>query len=295
MSFTGSSAPLLLGAHLSIAGGLHKALLAAAALNCRALQIFTKNAATWQERVLTDTEIRAFQSARKNTGISAIAAHAAYLINPAASRKEVRGKSEKALAGEFFRCGQLELPWLILHPGSHTGDGPTTGIRRVTVAINRVLDSQPDNPTRLLLETTAGQGHTLGRSFEELAEMMEGVADPNRIGICLDTCHIFAAGYDLSGGEAYNRTMAEFDRVLGISRLHVIHVNDARKPCGSRVDRHAHIGEGMIGLEAFSSLLRDPRLRAVAKIIETPKEKDGENADPENLARLRALAGSVRG
>lgn len=287
-SRTESPAPIL-GAHLSISGGLYKALEEAESLGCGALQIFTKNASTWREKTLTEKEIRLFHEAREKTGIRMIAAHTAYLINLAATDPQIRDKSKHALKQELIRSGQLGLPWLILHPGAHMGDGEASGIERIAAAVNEIFDELPDNPTRLLLETTAGQGSALGRTFEELAEMQSRIHERQRTGICLDTCHIFAAGYDISDEESYMETMERFDRILGIDNLLVIHVNDAQKPCGSRVDRHAHVGEGMIGDRGFACLLNDKRLAGVPKILETPKKKDGRDADPENLARLRAL------
>ncbi|MBS3808972.1 MAG: deoxyribonuclease IV [Desulfobacterales bacterium] len=286
---SGKPAELLLGAHLSIAGGLHRAIEEAASMDCGALQIFTKNASTWREKTLTEKEIRAFSEMREKTGIRHIAAHTAYLINLASADPVVRQKSRQALKQELIRCGRLEIPWLVLHPGSHMGDGETVGIGRIAEAVNEIFAQLPQNPTRLLLETTAGQGTALGKSFDQLAQIIEKISDKSRIGTCLDTCHVFAAGYDISGSNSYGRTMQDFDRIIGLEKLFLIHVNDAKKPCGSRVDRHAHIGEGMIGISGFSALVNDSRLSAVAKILETPKKRNGQNADPENLALLREL------
>ncbi|MFW6271757.1 MAG: deoxyribonuclease IV [Desulfosalsimonas sp.] len=280
---------LILGAHLSISGGLHKALEEAESLGCKAVQIFTKNASTWREKTLSDAEIKKFDQAVKQTGISAIAAHTAYLINLAAKDAAVCEKSTAALKQELIRCEQLAIPWLVLHPGSHMGDGEKTGIKRITDKINHIFRELPDNPTRLLLETTAGQGTSLGCTFEQLADMMQKISYTDNIGICLDTCHIFAAGYDLSDKKSYEETMKSFDEILGIKNLYVIHANDAQKPCGSRVDRHAHIGRGMIGNQGFSCLVKDKRLAQIPKILETPKKENSTNMDPENLARLREL------
>ncbi|MCF8110976.1 MAG: deoxyribonuclease IV [Desulfobacteraceae bacterium] len=280
---------LILGAHLSISCGLHKALEEAESLGCRALQIFTKNASTWREKTLSDNEITEFDRLREKTGISAIASHTAYLINPAAKDPAIREKSTEALKQELIRCGELKLPWVVLHPGSHMGDGEKTGIKRIAETISHIFSRLPDNSTRLLLETTAGQGTSLGCRFEQLAEIMQKIPYPQRLGICLDTCHIFAAGYDISNKKAYDKTIKNFDRILGIKNLFLIHVNDALKPCGSRVDRHAHIGKGMIGDKGFSCLVKDSRLAHIPKILETPKKNNGENMDPANLAHLRAL------
>ena len=280
---------LILGAHLSIVGGLHKAINRAESLGCNVLQIFTKNANTWCEKQLSEKEIDDFARARDKSGIHLIAAHTPYLINLAGSDPEIRKKSNAALEQELIRCGQLNLPWLVIHPGSHMGDGEHIGLRRIVDGINTIFDQLPGNPTRLLLESTAGQGYGLGHTFEQLVVMMHGIYDQNRIGICLDTCHVFAAGYDITTGKTYADTMKQFDRIIGIDHLHLIHVNDAKRECGSRVDRHTHIGEGMIGLRGFSRFINDIRLAHIPKIIETPKKKDGKDADPKNLARLRSL------
>jgi len=280
---------LILGAHLSIAGGLHKAIIRAKSLKCNALQIFTKNANTWREKQILEKEIDDFDRTREKTNIRFIAAHTPYLINLAGRDPEIRKKSKAALEQELIRCGQLDLPWLVIHPGSHMGDGEQIGIQRIVDGINTIFDRLPDNPTRLLLESTAGQGYGLGHTFEQLAEMMHRIDDQNRIGICLDTCHMFAAGYDITTGQKYATSMKQFDRIIGLDHLYLIHVNDAKKECGSRVDRHTHIGEGMIGIRGFSYLINDMRLKHIPKIIETPKKKNGKDADPKNLARLRSF------
>jgi deoxyribonuclease-4 len=280
---------LLLGAHLSIAGGLHKALESARKLGCNAVQIFTKNASTWREKTLTEKQISTFDQTRRKTGINKIASHTSYLINPAGSDAGIRKKSASALKEELIRCRQLKIPWLVMHPGSHTGQGISAGIKSLCDTVNDVFQQLPESTTCLLLETTAGQGTCLGHSFDQLAEMIHGIKDKNRIGICLDTCHIFAAGYDISTRQGYDQTMDEFHKIIGLKHLRLIHANDAQKPCGSRVDRHAHIGEGMIGDKGFSCLINDKRLADIPKILETPKKKDGKDADPLNLARLRKL------
>ena len=280
---------LILGAHLSIAGGLHNAFFKAVELGCNALQIFTTNANTWREKRLSDQQISDFAKARNQSNIHAIAAHASYLINLAGMDPEFRTKSLSALEQELVRCGQLGIPWLVIHPGSHMGQGEKIGISQIIDAVNSVFERLPDNAARLLFETTAGQGSALGNRFEQLAEMMNGISDQNRVGICLDTCHIFAAGYDISSPEGYRETFRRFDAIIGMEKLFVVHVNDANKECGSRVDRHTHIGEGRIGLDGFNCLINDIRLTHIPKILETPKIKDGQNADPENLERLRSL------
>lgn len=281
--------PLILGAHLSIGKGLDHTLYRAAEMGSNALQIFTKNASTWREKALTGKQIADFQAARKTTGITAIAAHTAYLVNIAAADGVKTAMSVEALYRELVRCEQLGIPFVVLHPGSHLGEGEDAGTRRVAENLNRIFNRLAEGKTRVLLETTAGQGSCLGHRFEQLATMADGVEDAARIGFCLDTCHVFTAGYDISNSAGYAATVGTFDRIIGLQRLFLIHVNDSKKPLGSRVDRHEHIGEGCIGEAGFSLLMNDPRLADIPKIIETPKEKDGKEADPDNLARLRGL------
>ncbi len=281
-----------LGAHFSIAGGLHKALVRAGDYGCTAVQIFTKNASTWKERILTDQDIEAFGGARRETGIGAIASHTAYLINLASPEKKKFDRACTALTGEMTRSAQLGIPWVVHHPGAHMGTGETAGIQRIAEGINRVLHETQDNGPRLLLETCAGQGTTLGHTFEQLAAIFERVEQRDRLGFCLDTCHIFAAGYDIRTETAYHQTMAAFDRILGLDRLKVIHTNDARRELGSRVDRHHHIGKGEIGSLGFSLIMNDKRLAHIPKILETPKKEGGIDWDRRNLD---CLSGMFRG
>ena len=281
---------LILGAHLSIGKGLDQALYRAAEMGNNALQIFTKNASTWREKVLTEKQVADFRTAMEKTGIRAIAAHTSYLINIAGADMEKTAMSVEALYYELIRCEQLGIPWLVLHPGAHLGDGDDVGIRRVSDNLNRIFERLKGGKARILLENTAGQGSALGHRFEQLAAMGDGVEADDRVGFCLDTSHLFAAGYDIATSDGYAATLAGFDRIVGLARLHLVHVNDSKKPLGSRVDRHEHIGEGYIGEAGFSLLINDPRLALIPKIIETPKERDGEDADPINLARLRAMA-----
>ncbi len=279
----------LLGAHLSIAGGLHRAIGSASALGCNVLQIFTKNASTWREKQLAENEIETFQKARKEAGISCVASHTSYLINIAGPDEKKSAMSFAALKQELIRCSQLGLDHAILHPGSHMGAGEDEGIQHAADMLNRLFEQTSGIATRLLLETTAGQGDCVGHALGQLADIVNRVADQNRVGICLDTCHIFAAGYDISTEEGYDRTMAEFERLIGFDRLFAIHVNDSKRECGSRVDRHEHIGKGRIGLPGFKLIMNDARLRPIPKILETPKREAGRDADPVNLNRLRAL------
>lgn len=280
---------LLMGAHFSISGGLHKAFHEAESHDCNVFQIFTKNALNWRERDLSQKKIRKFDAERKRTGIRIIAAHASYLINIAGGEEEKITLSMAALKQELIRCNRLALPFLVLHPGSHMQDGLSAGIQRTADRLNRIFSEIPGTGTRLLLETTAGQGTGIGHTFEQLAAVIKGIADPSRIGVCMDTCHIFAAGYDISTRRGYQETMKKFSDVIGMESLYLIHLNDSKREAGSRVDRHAHIGEGEIGLDAFKWLINDFRFAKIPKIIETPKKKNFKDADRINLQRLRDL------
>ena len=280
---------VLLGAHFSIAGGLHKAVLTASEYGCTALQIFTKNASTWKERRLSSHEIKRFNLARKESGIESICSHTSYLINLASPERGKYQMSIKALEHELVRSSRLSIPYVIMHPGSHMGTGEERGLGRIAQGINRVLERTPAIACRLLLETTAGQGSNLGYTFEQLAHISNMVEASERIGFCFDTCHVFAAGYDLRTKTAYRETMQAFDRVIGLDRLRVIHLNDAKKGLGSRIDRHEHIGNGAIGIDAFSFIMNDPQLKDRPKILETPKKKGNVDYDRTNLSRLRSL------
>ncbi len=285
----------LLGAHLSISGGLHRAVEEAAALGCTALQIFTKNATQWRERIPGTGEIELFRSALAASPVRAVVVHAGYLLNLAAGDVDLRRRSIDALAAEVERCRTLGIPAVILHPGSHGGDGDDVGLERVAGALREVIDRTPDAPVRILLENTAGQGHSLGRDLDHLGRLLAGGGAATRLGVCFDTAHAFAAGYDLRTADAVLATLDALDRAVGLANLHAMHLNDSKKELGSRVDRHEHIGRGAIGLEGFRCLMRDERLAAVPKILETPKEEDGQAMDPVNLALLRELAGATPG
>lgn len=277
----------LLGAHVSVAGGLERAFANGIESACTALQIFTKNANRWQARPIADEEASAFRQAWQESGIGPVVAHGAYLINLASPQADLWEKSQAALRDELRRCAQLGIGDLITHPGAHLETGVAAGLERIRVALTRIL---PDTPpqVRLLLENTAGQGSYLGGDFTHLATLLEGF-DPARLGVCFDTCHAHAAGYDLATPEGYARTMAEFDRRVGLARIKVFHLNDCLKPCGSRVDRHAHIGRGTIGRGGFARLMQDQRFAASPMILETPKG-DHNEMDRINLALLRQLA-----
>ena len=282
-------APPLLGAHFSIAKGLHNALYEARAHGCNTLQIFTKNATTWKERTLRPNEIHQFEQVRAETGIATIASHASYLINLATVDKIKHAMSCRALKHELVRSAMLDIPYVVLHPGSHMGSGETAGIRRIAESINRIFAKLSDLKIHLLLETTAGQGSSVGQTFEQLAAIVDQVEKKEAMGFCLDTSHIFAAGYDIRTRSAYQKTMAAFDRIAGIKHLHLIHLNDSQKELGSKVDRHEHIGRGTLGLKPFELIMNDARLIDIPKIIETPKQHEEQHYDPVNFAMLRAL------
>lgn len=280
---------ILLGAHFSIAGGLHKAVFTASEYGCTALQIFTKNASTWKERRLSAYDIEKFDVARKQSGIKSVCSHTSYLINLASPERSKYERSIEALQHELVRSSELSIPYVIMHPGAHMGMGEDKGLRRIAEGINTVFDRVPDTTCQVLLETTAGQGSNLGHTFEHLAAISDMVEAKDRIGFCLDTCHVFAAGYDLRTREAFDKTMKSFDRALSLKRLCVIHLNDAKKGLGSRIDRHEHIGQGAIGIDGFRFIMNDLPLKALPKILETPKEKGPVDYDHLNLKRLRSL------
>jgi len=280
---------ILLGAHFSVSKGLHNALHEAKFYECNALQLFTKNSQTWKERTLSDKEIALFHKTGDEFNIKEIASHTSYLINLAAPDKEKHEMSCNALKQELIRSSLLKIPYVVLHPGSDMGKGETEGICRIAESINQIFAETPETNTRLLLETTAGQGTSIGHTFEQLAAIMEKIEDKERLGICLDTCHIFAAGYDIRTEKIYQETTERFDSVIGIKNLYLIHLNDSKKELGSKVDRHEHIGEGHIGINAFRFIMNDERFCNIPKIIETPKGKGEKDRDKENLEKLRRL------
>ena len=273
---------------MSIAGGAHMAIERARSINCTAMQMFVKNNMQWFARPLTQQEIRAFLDHVQRAELLSVFAHANYLINLAATNPQFRENSLRALAEELTRADQLELPFLVLHPGAHLGTGEEAGLEEIVNSIDQVFRKIPKVKTRIALETTAGQGSCLGRTFEQIAYVIDNVREKQRLCVCLDTAHVFAAGYDI-GSEAGTRKMfREFDRVVGLDRLVAIHLNDSKTSRGSRVDRHQHIGKGKIGLDAFRVIMRDRRLRKIPKVLETPKGKDLRE-DVENLKTLRKL------
>lgn len=276
------------GAHMSISGGVSKAFARGQQVNCEAMQIFCKNERQWQGKPLLPDEVAKFKAEQVRTGIGPVVVHDSYLINLAAPADELWEKSIAAFCDELERCALLDVPYLVTHPGAHTGSGEEAGLEREAVALRRIFEAGVGAPVMVLLETTAGQGSSLGHRFEQIARLFELVPQHERMGVCVDTCHIFAAGYDLRTAETYAATFEAFDRTVGLERIKCFHLNDSQKALGSRVDRHAHIGQGEIGLEAFALLVNDPRFKHVPMIIETPKEKEMLE-DIENLSLLRSL------
>jgi deoxyribonuclease IV len=276
------------GAHMSISGGVSKAFARGQQVGCEAMQIFCKSERQWAAKPLPPEEVAAFKAEQARTGIGPVIVHDSYLINLAAPADELWEKSIAAFSEELERCALLGVPYLVTHPGAHTGSGEEVGLVREAAALNRIFAAGIGGETMVLLETTAGQGSALGYRFEHLARLFELVPHHHRLGVCVDTCHIFAAGYDIRTPESYTETFAALERIVGLERVKCFHLNDSQKDLGSRVDRHAHIGQGHIGLEAFTQLVNDPRFRAVPMIIETPKS-DSMLEDVENLTLLRSL------
>jgi len=277
-----------LGAHMSIAGGIYKAMERGQSIGCESIQIFTKNPRQWAARQLSDEDVLLFKQHREETGIHPIVAHDSYLINLASPKEELWHKSLESFAGELDRCGRLGIPYLVMHPGSHGIDGVEMGLQRVAEAFDLLFERSSGEAIMVLLETTAGHKHSLGSSFEQLARIIELVERKERLGICFDTCHAFAAGYELRTRQGYERTFKELDQAVGLSRLKAFHLNDSKQDLDSHVDRHEQIGKGYLGLEPFRMILNDPRFRGLPMLLETPKGKDMAE-DVENLAVLRSL------
>jgi len=278
---------------MSVAGGMANGIERALKVRARALQVFTKSPNQWKGKQLASREAAGFRERCAASGIAFVTDHDSYLINLASTQEALRKRSIRALAEEIRRCESLAIPYLVVHPGAHGGSGVRDGCDRVAESLTRVREIAPAPGVTVLLETVAGQGTTLGRRFEELARMREGAARRNLIQFCLDTCHVHAAGYDLASERGWEETFSEFDAILGLENLRLFHVNDSKNERGSRVDRHEHIGKGRLGVEPFARIMRDPRFRPVAKILETPKGRDGVTMDRRNLALLRRLAGET--
>ena len=286
-----------LGAHLSISGGLPRAVDRAEASGCAALQIFTKSAGQWRAREIPPEEIALFKRRVRQTGIRPVVAHNSYLINLAAADPALRERSIASLCDELDRAESLGLDGLVMHPGSYTSGTEHGGLQLIAEGLARIFEARPDAKTRILLEHTAGQGTNLGHRFEHLAEIIARLNGSRRVGVCLDTCHLIAAGYDICSEKGYEDTFRQFGRIVGFSRLKVFHFNDSKKPCGSRVDRHEHIGKGSLGLDPFRRILNDRRFEKLPMLLETPKldtpesrrKSDVDPLDRENLDVLRSL------
>ncbi|MGC9348287.1 MAG: deoxyribonuclease IV [Anaerolineae bacterium] len=279
---------LRLGAHESIAGGLHRAIERGVSAGCESLQVWTKNSRQWAAPSLDAIAVQQFCEVRRNADIHPIVAHASYLINIASSDPDLHDRSTGSLITEVERCEKLGIRYLVLHPGAHTGAGVEAGIAQATSALSTMLEATSGYRVKVLLETTAGQGTALGFDFENLARLLAGTQHGEALGVCLDTCHVFAAGYNLTEADEYEATIESFDHLIGLERLHVVHLNDSLYPLGSHKDRHEHIGEGYLGLDGFALLLNDARLDGRPGILETPKSDD-LHEDRENLSRLRSL------
>jgi deoxyribonuclease-4 len=284
---------MLLGAHMSIAGGLDQAIVRGQEVGCETIQIFTRSPRQWRPRILERDEIARFQRKRRETGIAPVVAHDCYLINLASPDEELWSKSLAVFLEELGHCQALGVPYLVMHPGSRVGDDEEAGLERIALALDLARTELPENEVQVLLENTAGQGTNLGSTWEQLAALLTLVSDDSWLGVCFDTCHAFAAGYELRTRAGYEATWRIVDELIGLERVKVIHLNDARGDLGSRLDRHEHIGRGMMGLEPFRMLLNDGRFSDLPMLLETPK-KPGQKDDEENLRVLRSLVSPER-
>ncbi|MCB0748103.1 MAG: deoxyribonuclease IV [Ignavibacteriae bacterium] len=278
----------LLGAHTSTSGGVSKAVERAEKLGFTAMQIFTKNNNRWFAKPLDEKEITKFKSKLENSNVKFVVAHDSYLINLCANDVDLLEKSRNAFIDELTRCEQLGIPYLNFHPGSHSGRGEEEGLKIIADSINIAHDKTKDFKVCSMLEITAGQGTALGYRFEHIAKIIDLVEEKNRMSVCIDTAHLFAAGYDFRTSETYYKTMRDFDKIIGIEKLKCFHMNGSKKELGSRVDRHEHIGNGFIGIEGFKNIMNDEKLISIPKILETPKGKE-QLEDLENLEVLKSL------
>jgi len=279
---------MLLGAHTSISGGLHRAIIRGNLLGCTCIQIFIKNANRWYSKRITEEEKKLFLETKAKSRIELVIAHNSYLINLASENKLKLQKSIDSLYREIERAEILEIPYLVMHPGAHLGAGEQNGLDIISEALIQLIEKTKNFNIKICLETTAGQGTVLGYKFEQLNYITESINKNERLGVCFDTCHVFASGYDLRTKEEYDKTLCEFDRIVGLDKIWVIHLNDSMKMLGSKKDRHAHIGQGKIGINAFKYFMNDKKFFNVPKIIETPKGIDLFN-DKDNLRILRML------
>ena len=280
---------VLLGAHMSVAGGLYTAFERADRVGCTAIQIFTKNSNQWNDPTILPEDMTKYREAKDKSKVQIVVSHDSYLINLCAVNEKLLEKSREAFVKEIKRCDALEIRHLIFHPGAHTTLDRKESLRLVADSLNYAHKETEGTNLMTLIEATAGQGTTVGSSFEEIAEIISGVKDKKRVGVCIDTCHIFAAGYDIRTRDDYEKTMSNFDKIIGFEKLHAVHLNDAKKPLNSHVDRHEHIGKGEIGKEAFGFIMNDDRFSKIPKILETPKGENGYEMDIVNLRALREL------
>lgn len=277
----------LIGAHMSIAGGVFNAIAHGVEAECATIQIFTKSNNQWKAKELTNEEVEKYLADRKKAGIDPVVGHTAYLINIASPKEDIYKKSVDSLKLELERCARLAIDDLVLHPGSYLDTTEEIGIKKIVDSLNKIFEETADVKTRIALETTAGQGTNLGYKFEQLAEMIDGIDNKKRISVCMDTCHIFAAGYDIRKKQGYEKTIKKFDEIIGLKYLKAMHLNDSKMEFGKKRDRHEHLGRGFIGKDAFKFIMKDKRLAHIPKLLETPKEENGVNMDKVNLDLLR--------
>jgi deoxyribonuclease-4 len=278
---------MILGKHVSISGGLDKSLKRASDIGCNSMQIFVKNPRGWKSRELDDAEVKRFKDNREKYNINPVVVHAAYLINLASPKEDLWEKSISALKSEYLRSKRLGAEYLIFHPGSHTGSGLEEGVNRAAEALNRIFEEVEVNNTMILLENTAGAGTSIGEEFSELKSIIDKVKQSEKLGICIDTCHAFAAKYNLSQKKGLENLLADIEKMIGMEYLKVIHVNDSKYSCCSNKDEHAHIGEGEIGIEAFKRIINHPDLKNLPFILETPWFEDENDEDVKMLKKLR--------
>ncbi len=281
---------MLLGAHMSIARGLYQSLLRGKEVGCQVIQIFSKTSNQWKVKPLTDEDVRHFKAAAAETGVRPMLIHNSYLINLGNPKDADWKRSIDAFTVELERSEALGVPYVVAHPGAHLGSGEEAGLDRIALALEELHHRTRGFQTMILLENTAGQGTVMGYRFEQMRGILDRVREPERLGICFDTCHAFAAGYDIRTAKGYTAAMDELDRLVGLDRIKGFHINDSMKPFESRKDRHEHIGKGCIGLEAFRRLMRDSRFREVPMVLETPKG-EGMEEDRMNLTVLQGMMG----
>lgn len=279
---------ILLGAHMSIVGGVHTAVERGISIGCATIQMFVKNNNQWRGKELSDEDISTYKKLLRESSIGPVVVHDTYLINLCASDSQILQKSRAALKDEFDRCEALGVEYLNFHPGSHVGAGEAEGIKLIAESLNIIHEETKGYRVKSVLETTAGQGTAIGYRFEQLREIIDGVDEPDRMAVCMDTCHVFAAGYDISTERGYEKTFEAFDAIIGLNRLVAFHVNDSKRELSSRVDRHEHIGKGKIGKTGFRLLMNDERFRSIPKILETPKGPEMKE-DVKNMRTLRNM------